>query len=221
MSNLGIELTAKVVKALTQYSEHQVARMYGLQLSTVRTIRMEAQQHADDLNKRRNADIFKLILQGSQATVDLKSATSQREADIAELSAIRARKAITALHMHKEPCGSETRHVMANLDYTGLERHVISGFFTATGEPTPAFWGYIANYVKKSGHALLDILHDEQIFSPEQLKEALDFDYQLSRVPLHRKLAIVNQILKEIVASYEMLGRKVRIFMAPGACASR
>lgn len=191
MSNLGVELTAKVVKALTQYSEYQVARMYGLQLSTVRAIKMEAQRHVDDLNSRRQQDLF---------NESMKSLTGRKQETDLEMG-IRIHKQLDE-HLKRTQYKAPNESVLVRADYAGLERHVIAGFFTPDGKPTPAFWGYFSHYAKKSGHALLDILHDEQIFSPEQLKEALDFDYQLSQVPLHRKLAIVNQILKEIQGDY-------------------
>jgi hypothetical protein len=94
--------------------------------------------------------------------------------------------------LHINPRGYEQH--LPKLDYAGLEARVMAGFFTTDGRPTPAFWGFISQYVKKSGHTMLDILHDQEIYAPEQLQRALDIDSQIEDMTQEQRIALLRRI---------------------------
>lgn len=83
-------------------------------------------------------------------------------------------------------------------DFVGLEARVMAGFFTPNGQPTPAFWGFISQYVKKSGHTMLDILHDQEIYAPEQLERALDIDSQLEDMTPEQLASLLHRVSKKV-----------------------
>ena len=51
--SLTNDMKTKVRLALREYSEHQVANMYGLRIATVREVKMEMRQRNDEFNARR------------------------------------------------------------------------------------------------------------------------------------------------------------------------
>lgn len=91
-----------------------------------------------------------------------------------------------------------TLNNLPRLDYAGLEARVMAGFFTPNGLPTPAFWGFISQYVKKSGHTMLDILHDKEIYAPEQLERALDIDSQIQDMTQAQRIALLRRLTNAV-----------------------
>lgn len=89
---------------------------------------------------------------------------------------------------------------LPKLDYAGLEARALAGLFTPDGQPTPAFWGFISMYVKKSGHAMLDILHDMEIYAPEQLKIALDIDSKIDHMTQKQRIALLRRVTNAVYA---------------------
>nr|UVX89069.1 MAG: hypothetical protein [Bacteriophage sp.] len=174
------EKTEKAVMvALQRYSEYQVARMYGLRVASVRLIRQTV------MNR-----------EGS-GYVSMTGRTKESPLQM-------------GLRLHEDLArsnhfiyGGTTRGTigpfksMDNLprqDYAGLEARVMAGFFTPNGVPTPALWGYLSQYVKKSGHAMLDILHDKEIYAPEQLERALDIDSQIEDMTQAQRIALLRRL---------------------------
>lgn len=172
-------MDAQVVEALNRgYSEHQVARMFGLRVASVRRIESEStrvairswsstkrdQQTALDFGRRIHEDIFDNYVLAEQ---------------------------------YKTRIG----RIRVSQDFVGLEARVMAGFFTPDGVPTPAFWGFISQYTKKSGHAMLDILHDQEIYAPEQLQRALDIDSQIEDMNQEQRIALLRRVTNAVYAN--------------------
>lgn len=89
-----------------------------------------------------------------------------------------------------------------NMDFSSVENRVLASFFTPDGKATPAFWGYVQNYVKRSQHALLDILNQHEIYNPEHLTYALNFskriDEYIQTLPIEQRMLMVQQLSKGI-----------------------
>ena len=183
MSVLSKELDRKVRMALETYSEWQVARMYNLRIGAVRAVKidmfdeMTRKEINVDLNTLRQRDLFREDFK-FHGTVTGRTPSRAPEG------------------LHINPRGYEQH--LPNLDYAGLEARVMAGFFTPNGQPTPAFWGFISQYVKKSGHTMLDILHDQEIYAPEQLERALDIDSQLEDMTPEQLASLLQRVSKKV-----------------------
>lgn len=183
MSVLSKELDRKVRMALETYSEWQVARMYNLRIGAVRAVKIDMLAEMTrgeinvDLNTMRQRELFRedFKLHGT-VTGQLRNRNTQ--------------------DFYIQPRGCEQH--LPNLDYAGLEARVVAGFFTPNGQPTPAFWGFISQYVKKSGHTMLDILHDQEIYAPEQLEHALDIDSQLEDMTPEQLASLLHRVSKKV-----------------------
>lgn len=168
------EKTEKAVMiALQRYSEYQVARMYGLRVASVRLIRQTV------MNREGSGYIS---MTGRTKESPLQMGLRLHE----DLFNRQKEKAITF--------GERYSNQIPNMDYVGLEGRVMAGFFTPSGQPTPALWGYLSQYVKKSGHAMLDILHDKEIYAPEQLERALDIDSQIEDMTQAQRIALLRRL---------------------------
>lgn len=166
------ELDANVRQAIAQgYSEHQVARMYNLRVGAVRAILLEFQREVSATGRyqQQPLDFGRRIHEGLFR-------------EMLNEASVRYRKPNSILKQ----------------DFVGLEAHVLSGFFTTEGQPTPAFWGYVNQYVKKSGHTLLDILHDKEIYAPEQLERALDIDSQIQDMTQAQRIALLRRLTNAV-----------------------
>lgn len=183
MSVLSKELDRKVRMALETYSEWQVARMYNLRIGAVRAVKIDMLAEMTrseinlDLNSLRQQDLFQ---EGFKLNGTVTGRTPSRAPE----------------GLHINPRGYEQH--LPNLDYAGLEARVMAGFFTPNGQPTPAFWGFISQYVKKSGHTMLDILHDQEIYAPEQLERALDIDSQLEDMTPEQLASLLHRVSKKV-----------------------
>lgn len=168
------EKTEKAVMvALQRYSEYQVARMYGLRVASVRLIRQTVMNREGSGYISMTGRIKESPLQmGLRPHEDLFNRQEQKEVTFGER------------YSNQTP----------NMDYAGLEARVMAGFFTPNGVPTPALWGYLSQYVKKSGHAMLDILHDKEIYAPEQLERALDIDSQIEDMSQAQRIALLRRL---------------------------
>ena len=192
--SLTNDMKTKVRLALREYSEHQVANMYGLRLSAVREVKMETRQQNDEFNARLQQDLFTNMAKGFTATGRRQETPLEMGLRLHEdLFSRQDQKAISF--------GERYSKQVPNLDYAGLEAHVMSGFFTPSGQPTPAFWGYLSQYVKKSGHTMLDILHDKEIYAPEQLERALDIDSQLEDMTQEQAIALLRRVAAKVYAN--------------------
>jgi hypothetical protein len=177
------DMELKVRRALMQYSEYQVANMYGLRVGTVRAIKVQMEEER-------------------QVPINFSAGRSQLDL-YRELTAT-GRKQETPLEMglrlHEDLFKShnlaldKVHKAASDADYAGLEGRVMAGFFTPNGLPTPAFWGFISQYVKKSGHTMLDILHDNEIYAPEQLERALDIDSQIQDMTQAQRIALLRRL---------------------------
>lgn len=182
------DMENKVRRALLQYSEYQVANMYGLRVATVRAIK---------------------VLMEEERQVPINFAASESQLDLYRELTATGRKQESPLEMglrlHEDLFkrhGTVTgRSKVPDEDYAGLEARVLSGFFMPSGRPTPAFWGYLSQYVKKSGHAMLDILHDKEIYAPEQLERALDIDSQLEDMTQEQAIALMRRVAAKVYAN--------------------
>ena len=182
------DMELKVRRALLQYSEYQVANMYGLRVGTVRAIKVQMEE---------------------ERQVPINFAASESQLNLYRELTATGRKQETPLEMglrlHEDLFkrhGTVTgRSKVPDEDYAGLEARVLSGFFTPSGRPTPAFWGYLSQYVKKSGHAMLDILHDKEIYAPEQLERALDIDSQLEDMTQEQAIALMRRVAAKVYAN--------------------
>lgn len=166
---------SKVIDALDRgYSEHQVARMFSLRVAAVRRIEGE-------YSRKGMRDMFSDTLRRRETPLEVG----------------------TRLHreLFKHPGTITGRWQSADMNYAGLEARVMAGFFTPNGVPTPAFWGFISQYVKKSGHAMLDILHDQEIYAPEQLQRALDIDSQLEDMTQEQRIALLRRVTNAVYAN--------------------
>lgn len=165
------DMELKVRRALLQYSEYQVANMYGLRVGTVRAIKVQMEEER-------------------QVPINFSASESQLEMGL-------------RLHedLYKRHGTVTGRSKVPDADYVGLEARVLSGFFTTAGRPTPAFWGYLSQYVKKSGHIMLDILHDKEIYAPEQLERALDIDSQLEDMTQEQAIALMRRVAAKVYAN--------------------
>lgn len=217
------DIDRQVIDAYARgYSESQIARMFNLRVSAVRRIRSEysvtyrKKQDALSIGERIHEDVFNTYFKQQQngcrvdttklADIDLcavhRASPSTHDSfrrDFKLNGTVTGRTPSRAPEgLHNNPRGYKQH--LPNLDYAGLEAHVLSGFFTTDGQPTPAFWGYVNQWCKKSGHALLDILHDQEIFAPEQLERALDIYQQvdaMDSVQLATLLRVVAQKVYE------------------------
>lgn len=186
--SLTNDMKTKVRLALREYSEHQVANMYGLRIATVREVKMEMRQRNEEFNSRRQQDLFTTL--ANDFTV-----TGRKQESPLEMG-LRIHEDLFKRH------GNVTaRSKVPDADYAGLEARVLSGFFTPSGRPTPAFWGYLSQYVKKSGHIMLDILHDKEIYAPEQLERALDIDSQLEDMTQQQAIALMRRVAAKVYAN--------------------
>lgn len=184
------DMELKVRRALLQYSEYQVANMYGLRVGTVRAIKVQMEE---------------------ERQVPINFSASESQLDLYRQLTATGRKQETPLEMglrlHEDlfkPHDLELARVhkaASDADYAGLEARVLSGFFTPSGRPTPAFWGYLSQYVKKSGHVMLDILHDKEIYAPEQLERALDIDSQLEDMTQEQAIALMRRVAAKVYAN--------------------
>lgn len=185
---LTIDMELKVRRALLQYSEYQVANMYGLRVGTVRAIKVQMEEERQ----------VPINFSASESQLDLYrelTATGRKQESPLEMG-LRLHEDLFKRH------GTVTgRSKVPNADYAGLEARVLSGFFTPSGRPTPAFWGYLSQYVKKSGHAMLDILHDKEIYAPEQLERALDIDSQLEDMTQQQAIALMRRVAAKVYAN--------------------
>lgn len=182
------DMELKVRRALLQYSEYQVANMYGLRVGTVRAIKVQMEEERQ----------VPINFSASESQLDLYrqlTATGRKQETPLEMG-LRIHEDLFKRH------GTVTgRCKVPDADYAGLEGRVLSGFFTTSGQPTPAFWGYLSQYVKKSGHAMLDILHDKEIYAPEQLERALDIDSQLEDMTQEQAIALMRRVAAKVYAN--------------------
>lgn len=182
------DMELKVRRALLQYSEYQVANMYGLRVGTVRAIKVQMEEERQ----------VPINFSASESQLDLYrelTATGRKQESPLEMG-LRLHEDLFKHH------GTVTgRSKVPDEDYAGLEARVLSGFFTPSGRPTPAFWGYLSQYVKKSGHAMLDILHDKEIYAPEQLERALDIDSQLEDMTQEQAIALMRRVAAKVYAN--------------------
>lgn len=182
------DMELKVRRALLQYSEYQVANMYGLRVGTVRAIKVQMEEERQ----------VPINFSASESQLDLYrelTATGRKQETPLEMG-LRIHEDLFKRH------GTVTGRCQApDADYVGLEGRVLSGFFTPSGRPTPAFWGYLSQYVKKSGHAMLDILHDKEIYAPEQLERALDIDSQLEDMTQEQAIALMRRVAAKVYAN--------------------
>lgn len=182
------DMELKVRRALLQYSEYQVANMYGLRVGTVRAIKVQMEEERQ----------VPINFAASESQLDLYrelTATGRKQESPLEMG-LRLHEDLFKRH------GTVTgRSKVPDEDYAGLEARVLSGFFMPSGRPTPAFWGYLSQYVKKSGHAMLDILHDKEIYAPEQLERALDIDSQLEDMTQEQAIALMRRVAAKVYAN--------------------
>lgn len=182
------DMEFKVRRALLQYSEYQVANMYGLRVGTVRAIKVQMEEERQ----------VPINFSASESQLDLYrelTATGRKQESPLEMG-LRLHEDLFKRH------GTVTgRSKVPDEDYAGLEARVLSGFFTPSGRPTPAFWGYLSQYVKKSGHVMLDILHDKEIYAPEQLERALDIDSQLEDMTQEQAIALMRRVAAKVYAN--------------------
>lgn len=188
MSVLSKELDRKVRMALETYSEWQVARMYNLRIGAVRAVKIDMLAEMTrgeinvDLNTMRQRELFREDFK-LHGTVTGRTPSHAPEG------------------LHINPRGYEQHlpgYQQVDANYAGLEARVMAGFFTPSGQPTPAFWGFISQYVKKSGHTMLDILHDQEIYAPEQLERALDLDSQLEDMSPEQLASLLQRVSKKV-----------------------
>ena len=188
MSVLSKELDRKVRMALETYSEWQVARMYNLRIGAVRAVKIDMLAEMTrseinvDLNTMRQRELFREDFK-LHGTVTGRTPSRAPE------------------KLHINPRGYEQHlsgYQQVDANYAGLEARVMAGFFTPNGQPTPAFWGFISQYVKKSGHTMLDILHDQEIYAPEQLERALDIDSQLEDMTPEQLASLLHRVSKKV-----------------------
>lgn len=191
MSVLSKELDRKVRMALETYSEWQVARMYNLRIGAVRAVKIDMLAEMTrseinlDLNSLRQQDLFR---EGFKLNGTVTGRNPSRAPE----------------GLHINPRGYEQHlpgYQQVDANYAGLEARVMAGFFTPNGQPTPAFWGFISQYVKKSGHVMLDILHDKEIYAPEQLERALDIDSQLEDMTQEQAIALMRRVAAKVYAN--------------------
>lgn len=159
-----------VLNALKRYSEYQVARMYGLRVASVRLIRQTALERQCNRTDTLRQQESPLQM-GLRLHEDL----------------FKHNGTVTGRCYHTKP-----------KDFVGLEGRVMAGFFTPNGLPTPTFWGFISQYVKKSGHTMLDILHDKEIYAPEQLERALDIDSQIQDMTQAQRIALLRRLTNAV-----------------------
>ena len=182
------DMELKVRRALLQYSEYQVANMYGLRVGTVRAIKVQMEEERQ----------VPINFAASESQLNLYrelTATGRKQESPLEMG-LRLHEDLFKRH------GTVTGRCKApDADYVGLEGRVLSGFFTPNGQPTPAFWGFIGRYVKKSGHVMLDILHDKEIYAPEQLERALDIDSQLEDMTQEQAIALMRRVAAKVYAN--------------------
>lgn len=168
------EKTEKAVMvALQRYSEYQVARMYGLRVASVRLIRQTVMS-------REGSGYISMTGRTKESPLQMGLRLHE------DLFNRQEQKVVTF--------GERYSNQIPNMDYAGLEARVMAGFFTPNGVPTPALWGYLSQYVKKSGHAMLDILHAKEIYAPEQLERALDIDSQIEDMSQAQRIALLRRL---------------------------
>lgn len=196
------DMENKVRRALLQYSEYQVANMYGLRVGTVRAIKVQMEEERQvPINfsaSESQLDLYrKLTATGRKQESPLQMGLRLHE-DLYSGSSRTAEVPPTYDQWRDIAFGKQDSITVPKQDYAGLEARVLSGFFTPSGQPTPAFWGYLSQYVKKSGHAMLDILHDKEIYAPEQLERALDIDSQIDDMTQEQRIALLRRIANAV-----------------------
>lgn len=187
------DMELKVRRALLQYSEYQVANMYGLRVGTVRAIKVQMEEERQ----------VPINFSASESQLDLfrqLTATGRKQETPLEIG-IRIHEEIARGHAGLNEVKRPGYTQVPDADYAGLEGRVMAGFFTPNGLPTPAFWGFLSQYVKKSGHAMLDILHDKEIYAPEQLERALDIDSQLEDMTQEQAIALMRRVAAKVYAN--------------------
>lgn len=187
------DMELKVRRALLQYSEYQVANMYGLRVGTVRAIKVQ-------MEEERQIPI-NFSVSGSQLDLFRQLTATARKQETPLEIGIRLHEEIARGHAGLNEVKQPGYSQVPDADYAGLEARVLAGFFTPNGQPTPAFWGFIGRYVKKSGHAMLDILHDKEIYAPEQLERALDIDSQLEDMTQQQAIALMRRVAAKVYAN--------------------
>lgn len=188
------DMENKVRRALLQYSEYQVANMYGLRVATVRAIKVQMEDERQ----------VPLNFSASKSQLDLYrelTATGRKQETPLEMGLRLHEDLFSRQEQKAATFGDRYSKQVPDADYAGLEARVLSGFFTPSGRPTPAFWGYLSQYVKKSGHAMLDILHDKEIYAPEQLERALDIDSQLEDMTQEQAIALMRRVAAKVYAN--------------------
>lgn len=172
------------------YSEYQIARMYNLRVAAIRAIRVQMQQSVSPTRRNQETPLqMSLRLHEDLFRHDLEQESRKYRGE--SWGEVRGRWQAQNPQVQNLP----------KLDYAGLEARVLAGFFTPNGVPTPAFWGFISQYVKKSGHAMLDILHDQEIYAPEQLQRALDIDSQLEDMTQEQRIALLRRVTNAVYAN--------------------
>lgn len=196
------------------YSEHQIARMFNLRVAAVRRIRSEysatfrKKQDALSVGERIHADLFdndfRAVRRSTEvpSTYDLWREIALKNPGLPGFGTVTGRTPSRAPEgLHINPRGYEQHlsgYQQVDANYAGLEARVMAGFFTPNGQPTPAFWGFISQYVKKSGHTMLDILHDQEIFAPEQLERALDIYQQVDDMDSVQLAALLRVVAQKV-----------------------
>lgn len=192
MCTLSKDLDYKVRLALESYTEYQVAHMFNLRIGAVRAVKIDmlakATKEVDaNLNNRRQQEMFESLFKHKRVTGRTPNLVPEG-----------LRVPVVTYNERTKYGNSKPGQEFYSQDFAGLEAHVLSGFFLPNGQPTPAFWGFVNQYVKKSGHALLDILHDQEIFAPEQLKRALDIDSQLEDMTPEQLASLLHCVSKKV-----------------------
>lgn len=192
MCTLSKDLDYKVRLALESYTEYQVAHMFNLRIGAVRAVKIDmlakATKEVDaNLNNRRQQEMFESLFKHTGVTGRTLNLVPEG-----------LRTPVVNYNERTKYGNSKPGKEFYNQDFAGLEAHVLSGFFLPNGQPTPAFWGFVKQYVKKSGHALLDILHDQEIFAPEQLKRALDIDLLIEEMTTEQLASIMQRASKKV-----------------------
>lgn len=165
------ELDKKILADIKSgFSDQSIANFYNVRLSAVRHIRL---RHTRSHQSELDLVVNHLESMGYEYDGRIKGRWSSPNPQIQNLP---------------------------KLDYAGLEARALAGLFTPNGQPTPAFWGFISMYVKKSGHAMLDILHDMEIYAPEQLKVALDIDSKIDHMTQEQRIALLRRVTNAVYA---------------------
>lgn len=203
MSILSKELDYKVRLALQNYSEHQVCRMFNLRVAAVRAIKIDMVAKANQSVVTMNSRALQDRLQ--QELFDIKTVTGhlpyEFRPDLHEVPRSFEKDVAWGIRYAQDlRAGTDdpASPSMFKQDYAGLEARVLAGFFTPDGRPTPAFWGFVSTWCKKSGHKMLDMLHDQEIFAPEQLARMLDLDSRIEDMTQAEAVALLRRVTKKV-----------------------